>query len=97
MYPRGPDNENGGEQTDDMRQQNNSLIEKLVAAFQCPKDFICYRSGFEMLCKAEDIGLRTYLKCIDIEAQTCVFSSASGDSYLCKCPLRIYLAKEINR
>ena len=80
-----------------MEQQDDSLIEKLAARIKCPKDFMCYKSGLTELCKAKDIGLGTYLECLDNDAQKCIFSLPWGDSYLCKCPLRIYLAKELNR
>ncbi len=80
-----------------MERQDNSLIEKLAAKFQCPKDFKCYRSGFIELCKAKDINSGKHIECIDDDAPNCMFSLLQGSLYLCKCPLRIYLAKELNR
>jgi hypothetical protein len=34
----------------------NKEIEKIIDELKCPKDFICYKSGFRNLCKVEDIG-----------------------------------------
>ena len=34
----------------------NKEIEKIIDELKCPKDFICYKSGFQNLCKVEDIG-----------------------------------------
>ena len=32
-------------------------IAQIIGDLKCPKDFRCYRSGFENLCKASNIGL----------------------------------------
>jgi hypothetical protein len=37
----------------------NKEIEKIIDGLKCPKDFICYTSGFENLCRAQD-GIRTF-------------------------------------
>ncbi len=43
------------------KQDNREQLEKILNGLQCPKDFVCYTSGQERLCNAEDIGLETFL------------------------------------
>ena len=40
-----------------MEQNQKQEIEKIIGGIKCPKDFKCYKSGFENLCKAKDIGI----------------------------------------
>ena len=82
-----------------MEEAYKKEIEKIIGQFECPKDFICYKSGFEVLCKARDIGLESFVECLEEDARDCQFSLRFGTRYgcLCKCPLRIYIAKtEVN-
>jgi hypothetical protein len=72
-------------------------IEKIIAGMECPKDFLCYKSGFNSLCKAEDIGVDSFLVCLEEKPQECNFSRSSEHRFLCKCPLRIYIAKELKK
>lgn len=63
----------------------------------CPKDFACYASGFENLCRAKDIGLETYLGCLDENPQACKFSLFFGYSCYGESPLRVYLLKKLKK
>jgi hypothetical protein len=72
-------------------------IEEIIGAMECPKDFLCYKSGLENLCKAKDIGVESLLECLEKEPQDCNFSISFGYSYFCQCPLRIYLAKKLSK
>jgi hypothetical protein len=78
-------------------EKHKKEIEKIIARFKCPKDFECYKSGFKNLCKAKDIGLEKYLECLKKDPGDCVFSLSFGYSYLCKCPLRVYIAKNLKK
>jgi hypothetical protein len=80
-----------------MDQEYKKELEEIIDDLQCPKDFKCYKSGFETLCKAEDIGLESYLVCWEEDIRDCKFSFPFGDDCFCKCPLRIYIAKELNK
>lgn len=73
-------------------------IERIITDIECPKDFVCYQSEFEHVCKAKDIGLENYLDCLGEATSTmlCPFSLSFGNSYMCRCPLRVYLAKNLN-
>lgn len=72
-------------------------IEKIIGQIKCPKDFKCYESGFQVLCKARDVGLETHLECLEAEPYECEFSVRFGGLYYCHCPLRVYLAKKLHR
>ena len=78
-------------------EQADKEIEEIIGQMKCSKDFRCYQSGLEVLCKAKDIGLDTYLECMEASPQMCLFSVAFGYSHLCQCPLRVYIAKKLKK
>jgi len=59
----------------------------------CPKSFKCVEFGCDNLCEAVDIGMETYLKCLDNHPLKCPFSVSFAGDFFCKCPLRVYLNK----
>jgi hypothetical protein len=70
----------------------NETIEKS----ECPKGFKCSTERFENLCKAEDVGMESYLHCLEERPLECTFSVGFfGDRYYCECPLRVYIAKKL--
>lgn len=77
-----------------MEESSKKKLEELIGQIECPKDFICYKSGFKTLCKAEDVGMKSYLKCLEENPRDCVFSMGYAESYYCTCPLRRYIAKK---
>ena len=72
-------------------------IEEIIGQMKCPKDFICYKSGFESLPKVEDTGTESFIKCLGEDPQHCTFSIPFGYGYLCHCRLRVYIAKKLKR
>ena len=78
-------------------EKHKEEIEKIIDRIECTKDFKCYKSGFENLCKARDIGVEGYLECLEKDAKDCIFAVPFGYGFLCKCPLRIYIAKELQK
>ena len=76
-----------------MKQNLEEKIKEHIGDLTCPKDFKCCTEGLENLCKARDVGLGTFIECLEDEPHECPFSMRlSGLSY-CKCPLRVYIAK----
>jgi hypothetical protein len=53
-------------------------IAEIIGGLRCPKDFRCYRSGFENLCKAKDFGNRYLLECLEETPEQCKFSVVAG-------------------
>ena len=76
---------------------NKKQLEEIILRNSCPKDFVCYKSGFENLCKAEYIWQDYIIKCLEDNPRECVFSISFGGAYYCKCPLRVYIAKTLKK
>jgi hypothetical protein len=73
-------------------------LQEIIGELECPKDFKCYKSGFEVLCKAKSIGVGDglFLVCFEKYPQTCKFLNLER-GYVCECPLRIYIAKKLKK
>ena len=80
-----------------MEQDHEKELKEIIGGITCPKDFKCYKSGFEKLCKAKDIGLHSILECLDKYAPLCLFSINVHDTYYCECPLRVYIARTLKK
>jgi hypothetical protein len=80
-----------------MTKEYKGDIEKIIGKIRCPKDFRCYKSGFNILCRARDIGIESFVECMEKKPDKCKFSRPFGLMYLCECPLRIYLAKKMKQ
>jgi hypothetical protein len=61
-------------------------IEDIIDGLKCPRDFICYKSGFKELCKVKDIGLENFLICLNGLKQDCKFSVYFSELNFCHCP-----------
>ncbi len=72
-------------------------IADIVGEIECPKDFKCYKSGFHKLCRAKDIGIESFLECLEKDPKQCKFSLSFGLIHLCQCPLRVYIAKKLKK
>ena len=81
-----------------MDQAYKKEIEEIIGRMKCPKDFKCYKSGFEVLCKARSVeaGNRSLLICLEKNPLECKFLALER-GYVCKCPLRSYIAKKLKK
>ena len=75
-----------------MEEKHKETIEKLIAETDCSANFKCLESAAEDLCKAKDWGMEHYVECLDENSSGCKFALSFSKTY-CKCPLRVYLAK----
>ena len=80
-----------------MKEAHKNKIEEIMGEIQCPKNFNCIKSGLEVLCKAKDLGLENYLKCLESNPNDCKFALPFGYNHFCQCPLRVYLAKNLKK
>jgi len=72
-------------------------IKEIINRMNCTKDFECYKSGFENLCKVEDMGIEDTVVCLNTSPKACGFSlPLEPDRRICLCPLRTYIAKKFN-
>ncbi len=78
-------------------EQADKEIEEIIGQMKCPKDFICYGSGFEVLYKARDMGIESFLECLEKNPIQCRFSLSFAYTYFCQCPLRIYIGKKLKK
>lgn len=78
----------------EITKEHKRQIERITSGMECPKDFECYTSGFENLCKTRLIADNQLVECL--EDNGCKFALAFGDSTICKCPLRRYIAKNLH-
>jgi hypothetical protein len=74
-------------------QEHQAQIEGIINGMECSKDFECYKSGFENLCKVRIFRNGELSECLDTKSWLCPFSFNFGNGYYCKCPLRKYIAK----
>jgi hypothetical protein len=77
-----------------MEDSTKRRLREIIGQMKRPKDFICYKSGFKILCKAADVGMQFYLKCLEEKPSDCAFSLGYAESHYCSCPLRCYIAKK---
>lgn len=70
-------------------------IDELIENMECQYDFMCTDSESKEICRAKNIGLESYLQCEEKSPYKCNYSLPFGESNFCKCPLRMYLSKEL--
>ncbi len=80
-----------------MEKGHKRELENIIGRIKCPKSFKCYESGFDKLCRAKDIGIESFLECLERDPNACKFSFPFALMYLCQCPLRVYIAKKMNK
>ena len=73
------------------------IIELLKDGIRCPKNFSCYKSKYESVCKAGFVGKLGVLCCLEENPQECIFSLLSNEKYYCQCTIRKYLAKKFGK
>jgi hypothetical protein len=79
-----------------MKNNHRHKIEEIIGEIKCPYAFRCCKSEFQDVCNARDIGIESFLECLDKE-KDCKFAFSFGQGHLCKCPLRVYIAKELKK
>ncbi len=80
-----------------MEQTYEREIEEVIGQTACPKGVACHGSAFEVLCKAKDIGVESFVVCLEEKPFVCKFAVPFGYSYYCRSPLRIYIAKKLGK
>lgn len=81
----------------EITQEHASRLEELMLGLECPKEFICHKSGFTHLCKVRRSGRAGFLECLEPDARSCQFSLPFGDPPVCLCPVRCYVAAEFGK
>ncbi len=79
----------------DIAQEHRERIDQIVAKMTtpCPKDLVCYKSGFEVLPNTKVIGRGDLVECFEENRQSCRYGLSFGQGTFCKCPIRNYIAR----
>ena len=82
--------------------EQGEQMETIIAGMRtgrvpCQKDFECYSSSLEQLCRVKGIGAFDTIECSSENARCCGFSFAALQTRYCKCPLRRYIAANFHR
>jgi len=80
----------------EITQDHMARILEIIESFDCPEHFSCYRSAFENLCEFRFVG-KDVIECLDEKSKTCYHHFNFGHGRFCKCPLRLYLANNLNK
>ena len=40
-----------------MEESTKRKVKEIIGQMSCPKDFVCYKSGFKTLCRVADVGM----------------------------------------
>ena len=80
-----------------MNEKQKKEIEAILGDIECPKDFRCYKSGFKYLCKAQKVGVGSFLRCQEEDREGCQFQVTLGSAHFCECPLRKYIVKKLKK
>ena len=81
-----------------LKEEDKKVIRRMIGTIKCEKNFKCAEAGFKSLCKTRDFGDDHALHCLDNSPSPCCFASVYKDGFemrFCRCPLRIYLAKNL--
>jgi hypothetical protein len=73
--------------------EHKTQIEEIISGMECPKDFKCYKSGFEDLSKAKIFQDGDLIECLDESLWLCELCFGFEGKFYCKCQLRKYIAK----
>ena len=83
--------------TDEQREK----IEELSRGMKCSFAFECYKSELELLCDVAIDGSGDILWCKgrygEEDKSYCSFKLSYGDGFLCRCPIRKYIAQEFDK
>jgi len=72
-------------------------IERIMDSMKCPKDFVCYKSGFKNLCKVKNVGEGKIIECSPENQGPCMYRFTFTGKIFCKCPLRHHIARNLKR
>ncbi|MHC4641228.1 MAG: hypothetical protein ACYS32_06255 [Planctomycetota bacterium] len=80
-----------------MNEKLRKQLVEIIGSMECSKNFKCCEDDFANVCRAKDVGMESFLECLEEKPQKCEFAISFGYSYLCKCPLRVNIAKRLNK
>ena len=79
----------------ELSKDRRKQIQEIMQRMECPKDFECYRSGFENICEVKTVVPGKLIECLDESRISCMFGLSFGSAIFCQCPLRNYAAESL--
>ncbi len=84
-----------------MEKLTKEFVEQILGDKTCESGLICIESDFDELCKVMDIGMKSYMVCLE-EDTNCSFAITpfrhdNDDNWWCTCPVRMHISKEYNK
>jgi hypothetical protein len=82
-----------------LKEVEREQLKEIMSEMSCKRDFECYKHGFENLCDGKLVGEdflkceRTNSNCSEEKRRNCDFSISFGYGFVCRCPMRVYVAK----
>jgi hypothetical protein len=76
-----------------IKQEDAQRMEELLK--DCPKGIKIGKPELGIPCKTKEMGLESFFECLEKNPYTCRSHLRFGDLYLCRCPVRIAIAKEL--
>lgn len=81
-------------------QEDSKRIQQIMGEMECLKNFQCAQDGFEDLCRVRDFGDDKAVQCLEETSPPCHFAGVYDYGFqmrFCRCPLRVYVAKNLGR
>ena len=70
-------------------------IDDIKSRMQCVKDFECLSK--ENPIRTRDIGMEHFVECESKNYEICGFALSFGQTYFCKCPIQLCVARKLKK
>ena len=75
----------------DMDRKFKNTIRRILKS--CPERCKCRQRGVENPCHVRDVGLKTFVQCLEENAFDCFHQITFGGTHYCSCRVCVYIAK----
>ena len=72
-------------------------IEEIKCKMECPKNFDCLTSPIANRPKMKDVQMRSYIKILGKHPLVCDSLVTFANSKYCKCPMQVYITKNLKK
>ena len=80
-----------------MQLPDKQKLDELRAQVDCSKRFRCVESDLSDLCSGRYHAEIDVLECLESHREVCKFARPLGSALVCACPLRKYIARNLDR
>lgn len=77
----------------DFNAEQRRHLERLKAKTRCDRKHVCIETPGADLCAARDLGMGSFLECLETVRGKCRHAFPFGKGRFCRCPLRVFLEK----